>query len=178
MRVFFALEPDPATLVQISSWRDRQLALAGRAVPAANFHLTLAFVGDIRPPALERLCLAVDQRLKQDCPRGARINLDITGFWPRPGIYWLGASHSPQALSRLAQLLANQAIAAGAKRERKTFQPHITLFRQCTAAPPAPAVPPAFEINYRHFSLFESRQGKRGVSYHSLFSWELPPPAP
>ena len=177
MRVFFALEPDPATLVKISTWRDRQLAQAGRAVPAANFHLTLAFVGEIRPPALERLCLAVDQRLERDCPPGANISLDITGFWPRPGIYWLGASHTPQALSGLAQRLANLATAAGGKRDRKTFQPHITLFRQCTLAPPAPAVPPAFELNYRDFTLFESKQGKRGVSYQALHSWELPPPA-
>jgi RNA 2',3'-cyclic 3'-phosphodiesterase len=177
MRVFFALEPDPATLLQISSWRDRQFTHAGHAVRAANLHLTLAFVGEIRPHALEKLCMTVDQRIARDCPRGASITLDITGYWPKPGIYWLGAQNAPGELLSLVRPLANLAAATGGKRDSRAFQPHITLFRQCTLAPPAPAVPPAFELDYRHFTLFESKQGKGGVSYQPLHSWELLPPA-
>ena len=30
---------------------------------------------------------------------------------------------------------------------------------------------------YQHFTLFESRQGKSGVSYHPLQHWELPSPS-
>ena len=57
MRVFFALELDPHTALRISNWRERQLTSIGKPVPVANFHLTLAFLGSLNEPAIERLCL-------------------------------------------------------------------------------------------------------------------------
>ena len=47
MRVFFGLELDASTTLAIADWRDRQLACAGRPVPPANFHITLAFIGEL-----------------------------------------------------------------------------------------------------------------------------------
>lgn len=174
MRVFFGLELDARTAVQVQDWRDRQLTCTGKAVPAANFHITLAFIGALAEPALERLCLSVDEWLSRAPVSGATSQLDRTGYWPKPAIYWLGASHWPEHLSRLAQKLTSLSGAVGAKHDRNRFQPHITLFRHCHAAPPAPAQPPAFTFSYRRFALFESRQGRSGVSYQVLQDWALP----
>ena len=177
MRVFFGLELDAKSALQIADWRDRQFNLAGRPVPPANFHVTLAFVGEISESALERLCLSVDKWLEQDSVRGGRFELEYTGYWHKPGIYWLGPAACPEQLSRLAGKLAGLATKAGGKRDRSNFQPHITLFRRCNAAPPAPAVIPRITLAYKHFALFESRQGKRGVSYHPLQYWHLGAPS-
>ena len=177
MRVFFALEPDTATAIRVATWRDRQLSGTGTPVPLANFHITLTFVGAVNDQALERLCLSVDEWTSRAALTGATLTFDHTGFWPKPGIYWLGAQNWPEQLTRLAQKLANLAGAVGAKRDRKPFQPHITLYRNCLEAPPAPARPPLIKLDYRHFSLFESRAGKSGVSYHPLQDWELLRPA-
>lgn len=176
MRVFFGLELDTATTVQIADWRDRQFPLAARPVPPGNFHITLAFVGELREPTLERLCLSVDEWLKTATIRGAGFNLDHTGYWHKPGIYWLGPRAWPSPLSQLARKLRGLASGAGARRDRNPFQPHITLFRRCSAAPPAPAITPCLAQVYQQFTLFESRQGKRGVSYHPLQYWDLLPP--
>ena len=176
MRTFFALEPSAALTVQLADWRDRQLRGAGRAVPPANFHITLAFMGSLSPAALERLGLSVDAWLGRQRQPGSELLLDHVGYWQRPGIYWLGPSRWPDSLSRLAGKLRQLGSAAGARRDRNAFNPHITLFRNCDLAPPAPAEPPCFTFTYDHFTLFESRQGRSGVSYHPLEQWQLLPP--
>lgn len=173
MRTFFALELPTELKLQLSDWRDRQLAGCGRPVPPANFHITLAFIGNLPAGALERLELAVDSWLAADPARGDALLLDRIGYWPRPGIYWLGPAHWPDSLARLASKLRQLGSAAGAPRDRNTFTPHVTLFRNCDGAPPAPAQLPVFSFNYSHFTLFASHQGKSGVTYRPLLQWEL-----
>lgn len=173
MRLFFALEPDSQTALQIADWRDRQFALAGRPVPVANLHITLAFLGDIAPAKLERVCLAVDEQLQRDTPRGGTLNLDQIGYWAKQGILWLGPSSCPDSLAKLSSSLQQLGTRFGCKRSRGKYQPHITLFRGCETSPPQPASFPGSVLDYRNFVLLESRQGKRGVSYHPLGQWQL-----
>lgn len=176
MRVFFGLDLDRAAAMTVADWRQRQLACDGRQVPPANFHITLAFVGQIQPPALERLCLSVNQWFDHSPVCGSELTLDCVGYWPKPGIFWLGCSAWPRALTELADKLRGIAVNAGGKRDRNPFQPHVTLFRRCHTAPPAPPTTPLIALPYSHFSLFESRQGRQGVSYHSIEDWHLPSP--
>jgi len=177
MRTFFALELPPQLAMSIADWRDRQPGGTGRPVPPANFHVTLAFIGQLADDRLERLCHSVDDFLTHDRPAGSELALDHTGYWPRPGIYWLGPSTWPESLTQLATRLRALATAAGARRDRNRFQPHVTLLRSCDTPPAAPTTAPAFQLSYRHFTLFESRQGRHGVSYHSLHYWNLSAPA-
>jgi len=174
MRTFLALELPGETAMQIADWRDRQFGPVGRAVPPANFHITLAFIGELSEGRLERLCLATDEWLAGVGLAGGKLLLNCTGYWPKPGIYWLGPDEWPEALSQLAGKLRQLATTAGARRDRSSFRPHVTLFRNCSTAPPVTA--PAISLPYSHFTLFESRQGKAGVSYHPLQNWELSPP--
>lgn len=174
MRLFFALEPDRQNAIDIADWRDRQLPCTGRAVPTANLHITLAFLGEISNHRLERLCLSVDEYLQRHPAGSGALKLDQVGYWPKPRILWLGPSDWPEDLNQLAAGLAQLGSIEGGKRKRGAFQPHITLFRGCDRAPSAPASPPAFALPYRDFALMESRQGRRGVSYHPLAHWSLP----
>ena len=173
MRVFFGLAPDPNTALAIADWRDRQLRCPGRPVAPANFHLTLAFVGELPPGAIERLGHSVDEWLSRNAVPGDILTLNRTGYWNRPGIYWLGPTEWPGPLTRLARKLGSLAGAAGGKRDRRAFEPHITLYRGCTEPPPGPARLPAIAMPYRQCTLFESRQGRQGVSYHALEDWPL-----
>ncbi len=173
MRLFFALELPAALAMEISSWRDRSFARPGRPVPPANFHITLAFLGELDEPALDALCRDVDAALSARRPAGGRLTLDQVGYWDRPGIYWLGPRQWPDPLGELARKLGGLGAVQGGQRRRDRFQPHITLFRSCTAAPPAPAAAPEFTLPYREFFLMESRQGRRGVVYDPVAAWEL-----
>lgn len=173
MRVFFGLELEASTALAIANWRDRQHNCDGRQVSPANFHVTLAFVGSLGDGAIERLCRDVETWLVQAQVFAATLVLDRTGYWQKPGIYWLGPSAWPPHLDRLAQKLGSLASAAGAKRDRNPFLPHVTLFRNCVGTPAAPINDPSIAMTYGHFALFESRQGKQGVSYHVLHDWAL-----
>lgn len=173
MRLFFGLEPDEHTALAVAAWRDRELPSIGRAVPVANLHITLAFLGEISPHRLERLTSATDE-LTQAKPMAAfSLVLDQLGYWAKPRICWLGPGVWPDELNRLASSLAGLGSAQGGKRSRGQFQPHITLLRNCDIPPPAPLRPPEFQLHFSHFNLLESRQGKSGVSYHPLASWQL-----
>jgi 2'-5' RNA ligase len=171
MRVFFGLETPPDTALSISAWRDSQLPVLGRPVAVDNFHITLAFLGEADGRTLERLCLSVDA---WPAAAAGTLALDQVGYWPRPGIYWLGPTRWPPALDNLALRLRGLGRQGAGKRDRDRFRPHITLFRRCQQPPPAPTLPPRFQFDYDRLVLFESRQGRRGVSYSPLAQWSLP----
>ncbi|MFV8820064.1 RNA 2',3'-cyclic phosphodiesterase [Haliea sp. E17] len=173
MRLFFALDiPGPLAL-DIATWREQQLPLLGRPVPAANFHITLAFLGEIPDSRLDALCQDVDAAAEKLAPAAFELQLDQVGYWPRPGIYWLGPASWPDSLEHLARKLGGIGAIHGHEKRREHFQAHVTLFRGCEAAPPAPALAPDFRLSCSEFLLMESRQGKRGVSYHPVAGWEL-----
>lgn len=175
MRVFFGLELAPPVITAVSDWRDRQFSCAARPVPPANFHITLAFVGELPESRMERLCLSVENQLAGETIPGATLTLNRTGYWHKSGIYWLGPDTWPGQLSVLARKLQGLSGIVGGKRDKRTFTPHVTLFRACPDAPAAPALMPAITLSYQHFTLFQSRKGKNGVSYHPLHSWTLAP---
>lgn len=173
MRLFFGLEPDSESALAITAWRDRQLPLLGRPVPVANLHITLAFLGDISTHRLERLGKTVDQFIEQKRPQGEALTLNQLGYWPRPGICWLGPQVWPDSLDSLARSLSRLGTVQGSKADRRKYRPHITLVRGCDFPPPAATSEPLFKLEFDHFSLYQSRQGSSGVTYQVLASWPL-----
>jgi len=83
-----------------------------------------------------------------------------------------GVQPLPPALQQLANRLKGLGSRVGGKQDNELFRAHITLFRRCKLPPPA-LEPPDFSLHHRDFVLLESRQGKRGVSYHTLQRWPL-----
>ena len=173
MRLFFALVPDTASATAIGAWRDRQLPGQSRPVPLGNLHITLAFLGEVNSHRLERLCHDADVLAEGSAQSIITLHLDQLGYWPRPGVCWLGPSQWPERLDDLSTRLGAIGVAHGGKRSRGKYQPHITLLRSCREPPPAPLNAPAFDLQFDSFSLFQSRQGKRGVRYEPLADWSL-----
>jgi len=173
MRVFFGLELSSNTILEIANWRDRELQCGGRPVPPENFHITLAFVGEVRAKNLESLLADTDQQLANGSPGNCALQLDQVGYWHKPGIFWLGSTTPPAAIKTLAKKLRSLASAHGGRLEKKTFQPHVTLYRRCETPPPAPPTIPHLTLSWEHFTLFESVQGRQGVHYRALEHWTL-----
>ena len=172
MRTFFAINIATEIQYAIAQWRERAMlptASVSRPVVAANFHITLHFLGDIAPRPLERLCAAVDQINASRF----ELRLNTLGYFPAPGIGWLGSDDIPAELNQLVRALQKVGRSIGVKTPRKTFVPHLTLFRNCRARPALPISAPDFDITCDGFALFESIAGRKGVRYQLVRRWSL-----
>ena len=167
MRIFFALEIPDTTQVAIARWRDLVLPGLGRAVPPANFHITLDFLGDMTPTVLDRFVNAADG-ITPPCFDLTLVNV---GYFAKAGVYWTAPSSTPRALNELVRSIRKVSRKAGLKTDTRPYQPHLTLYRKCASRPPLPAEPASFEIHCRGFTLFESITGAKGVRYDAIQRW-------
>jgi len=157
-RRFFALWPDQATrhhLEQVA--RDCLGVVSGQTVAAADFHLTLVFLG--RPDEAQQAGLVA-------AARGLTVpafdlRLDRCGWFEGPRVFWLGCSEVPVALATLAGALAARAAALGIGPDPRPFLPHVTIARK-VAAPPPRVVPAPVRWRVRGFALVAGRDGEQG----------------
>ena len=173
IRAFYAILPPPDVrhaLGQLAQAIGQQAR--GRAVPAENVHLTLAFVGawpTSRVDALHAAGAAV-----RAVP--FRLTLDLLGGFRRSGIAWLGSSHPAPQLITLAGVLGDALRAHEVTYEARVFRPHVTLARRLRAPGPDGTIDP-LEWDVDAFSLMESHTTAQGMCYETLATWPLGAPA-
>jgi 2'-5' RNA ligase len=166
-RVFFAIWPDEPARARLAALGSRVAHEGGgRAVPAANLHLTLVFLGDVpedRVGIAKRVAAGI---------RGAafRLALDRLGAFRRAGVGWAGPSCPPGALGDLQSCLERALRSAGFVPEDRPFVPHLTLARKLARPVMETAVDPvAWDVE--RFALVASARGKG--AYVRLADWEL-----
>jgi 2'-5' RNA ligase len=164
-RLFFALNPDEAVRKSAAAVQ-RDCDAEGRAVPPANFHVTLAFLGMQEAEVLPRV---LDVAADLDFPR-CELVLDRLGSFRRAGVLWLGASEVPPDLALFQHALVGALLDADIGHDRKPWKPHLTLYRKLRTPPPTM---PTVAIRWRleGFSLVESVSVNRGVVYHDIATW-------
>jgi 2'-5' RNA ligase len=164
-RLFFALVPNDAVRAEVARVQSR-IDHSGRAVPPANFHVTLAFLG-MQPAAVIPDLSALAGRLRLE---PCRVVMDQVGRFSRAGVMWLGASALPDPLRRFQQDLLDALQAAGVGHDPKPWTFHLTLYRRLRK--PFPTLSPvAIEWSVKGFDLVESAAAKKGVEYHSIGHW-------
>ncbi len=173
MRLFFALWPDVDTRAQIAK-AAAALRMSGDAqpVPRENYHVTLAFVGEVTSSQL-----AVLQQIgRAQWAAGCTIRFDAYDYWPDHQVAVAIAREAPSALINLwtqlqSELTLNQE-ALNFKRPHSPLRAHITLARKVAQAPALQAMSP-FNWNARSFSLIRSdTSGARSV-YTVVDTWPL-----
>jgi RNA 2',3'-cyclic 3'-phosphodiesterase len=170
MRAFLGLSVDSQTATAIADWRKQALPDVAHSVATENFHITLAFLGQInllQQQALEQLISTMPV-----C-RGFSVTLNTLGHFPKAKVLWLGCSHVPQSLAKLAAQLATNAIRAGIPIAEQAYQPHLSLYRKCSM-PLTPSIPiTPIKLGINNFHLFESVSSDSGVRYLIRRSWPL-----
>jgi RNA 2',3'-cyclic 3'-phosphodiesterase len=133
VRLFVALDVPPAATGHlegaVAAVREQHAGL--RWIPADRLHLTLAFLGEVREPALDPL----SQRLERVCARHQEMSLCFAGagrFGSR--VLWVGVSGDLTPLSRLAQSVGAAARKAGVVVDERVHRPHVTLARSRTTS--------------------------------------------
>lgn len=153
-RLFFALWPDEAERdALLLASRSVREAVGGRAVPRANLHLTLRFLGEVT--AGEELA----HRAWADSVSGGPVslNFDRLEWWAGPRVLVAVPSVVDVALE-------------GFCRDIKPFRAHVTLARE--VRDPLAASWPMSPVAWRckRFVLVESR---RGAPYSIVGEWPL-----
>lgn len=166
-RLFLALWPPGPAREALGALARRVAAeTGGRAVPAANLHLTLAFLGEVDPVRESRIPAAVEGI---DAP-AFELTLERLGAFPKTGVAWAGCASVPSALASLQAQIDARLREAGFDLERRAFAPHLTLARRITQ-PPGRRDIDAVSWRVEAFSLVESAREKGG--YRERAAWRL-----
>lgn len=184
MRYFIGLDIEPKDKLALEAWREKSLPELPRVklprdskapvrqpkpVPAANFHITLCFLGNITARQLEAISAALENLNGESF----QLTLDSTGVWSGPKIFFVAPSDTPDALKELAANATSIARQADISVEKRDYQPHVTLIRNVRAEFPPPLFQPEITCRFKQFHLLESVSTNSGVCYPIRQSWPL-----
>jgi RNA 2',3'-cyclic 3'-phosphodiesterase len=169
VRLFFAVFPDSETRGRIAA-AAQALALAdgSRWVPAENYHLTLAFIGEVPRDKLGALKgVGAAQRARK-----FTVRLDAYEYWPKAGVVIAAASACPEPLEHLHRALGAALERCDVALDSRPFRPHITMARK---VPQAPVLQAMSEIVWtpRSFQLVRSVSTPDRSVYTVVDSWPL-----
>lgn len=170
-RLFFALWPPDAVRGRIETQAERvRGSTDGRAVPLANLHLTLAFLGKVPMAEIP----AIRAAARDVGSGGFTLRIDRAGWWRKTGILWLAPSEPPPGLNRLVKDLWERLRPLGFKADFHKFRPHITIARKCGKDPETDFEPVTWAVE--KLALLESDTDPKGAIYSLLDWWPLNPP--
>ena len=175
MRAFIALEPPEGFVEDVAAMaRMLSAAVEGRFVPRQNYHVTLAFLGDIEEAQAREVMDAIDEA----CAGAAAVPMrpDGLGKFGRASdaTLWMGLAPDAE-LTGLADRMREALRSRSIGFDGKPFLPHITLARR--AKLPKGALPElAFPLpcNAARITLFKSMLCRDGAQYKPLYEVELP----
>lgn len=151
--------------------------LPGRAVPAANWHLTLRFLGATRA---DQLATVREHLRAAELGAAFEARFGGLGAFSRPRsarVLWVATTEGADRLRDLARIAEDAARAAGFAPEDKRFTPHLTISR---IQPPRDAtraierVPPLdVPMRVGEIILFRSHLGGGPVRYEPVERFPL-----
>jgi 2'-5' RNA ligase len=169
VRLFFALWPEePVRSAVAFAATAVPLAAGACAVPRGNYHLTVAFVGDVLADSLERV-----RRIGREtrAPDFA-IDFDAYEYWPKPEVVVVAARTVPLALQALWADLHQALADDGFELRVKKLRPHVTLAHRVDEAPQLPPLQP-FTWPARALCLVRSDTGAAQPVYTVVDTWSL-----
>jgi RNA 2',3'-cyclic 3'-phosphodiesterase len=164
LRLFFALWPDADVATRLArAAAELNVSIPGRLVHAKNYHVTLAFIGEVAESRLAALqTVGESQRAPPCC-----IAFDSLEFWPESRVVVAAAREIPPGLLSLSRQLHE---ATGLPWAR--LRVHVTLARKIAQAPVQQAMS---EVSWRatSFSLVRSETGGAESAYTVVDTWPL-----
>ena len=168
-RAFLSLTPDAHSAVAIHQWSSLCWPAINKSVPVQNYHLTLAFLGDVDASQLSRI-KALFAELNHSV---VELTLNQVGYWPDTTTLWLGPEHTPESLLSLVASCKTIANRAGVRVDSRRYKPHLTLARKTSTPPAHPLIDPDFQIRFESLELYQSIMDRNGVRYVELESQVL-----
>ncbi len=132
IRAFIAIELPAQIRQQIghhTNLLQKKIGACVRWVPARNIHLTLKFLGEVTPKAIEQMQQAI--QLEAERTSAFDISIGQIGTFPnvrQPRVIWVGVQ-APPALEQLQHSIEACTSHLGYPAEGKKFSPHLTIGR-------------------------------------------------
>lgn len=160
-RIFFALWPDPRQRDRLRDFISPVAKLVeGRAVERSEWHVTLAYIGDLDVRFIPELM----EHARAIPFEPFRLRLDRLEFWPRPKIAAVVPPRVPPAMESLVERLNGLVLASGIEPQQRVYRPHITVARNARPFE-AMKLAQSAEIEWSRFDLMESIS-EPGRSYY------------
>jgi 2'-5' RNA ligase len=166
--LFFAVFPDSDTRRRFAAAAQALMLDGGsRRVPSENYHLTLAFIGEVSAPLSALEAVGAAQRAPAFTAR-----FDGYEYWPTTSVVVARASSCPAALDDLRRGLCANLARCGVRVDDRPFRPHVTIARKVSQAPVLQAMP---EIAWtaHAFQLARSDRSRAGAVYTVVDTWPL-----
>jgi 2'-5' RNA ligase len=160
---------------------DAARASGGRPVPAANLHVTLAFLGSVPQRQLQPLASAARgaaQALRAalagaDCPESPlELAFDHLEHWRAAQLLCALPATSPTRTVALARSLQSLLTASGFAPDLKPFRPHVTVARKVSRPSPLAGMHPVV-WRFAQLALIESRTLADGALYSVVAAYPL-----
>jgi len=193
MRLFAAIEMPGSVIDEIAAWWQgaclHLLADEWRDIPKQNWHLTLAFFGDVAGQSVDMLAESLAACAHDTAPVG--LKLGGPGVFPRENrarVFWLGINDATEdaissgklkAVSRCCRRAGRATLRKRTAKE-EPFRGHITLARKRGVPAPLTAEdlaempqPPEVVWTANRLTLFQSELRRDGARYRMLETFEL-----
>jgi len=167
--LFFAALPGAEVCRQLESASHAlRLAPETRRVPAENYHLTVAFAGEVSQAQARAL------RAVRAAERPAAFAISFTSYelWHRSEALVAAVSDCPPQLLDLHRRLCAELEGLGLASDLLAFRAHVTLARKVTQAPVLKAMSPiCWQVRALH--LLQSSGTTAGSVYTVVDTWPL-----
>ena len=144
------------------------MPLDARRVPAANYHMTLAFAGEVshaQAAALRTVGAAARLPAFEVC-------FEACEYWQRPAVVVAAASSCPPSLLTLHRRLLAEFDRLGLPGDPVPFRAHVTVARKVTQAPVLPAMSQLC-WSVRAVHLVHSARSTQASVYTVVDTWPL-----
>jgi 2'-5' RNA ligase len=169
-RLFFALWPDPAMReAMMHATCDAARASGGRLVPAANLHVTLAFLGSVPEPRLKELAALARGAAR---PGHLELAFDHLEHWRGAQLLCALPTEAPATVAALARRIQDGLAASGFAPDLKPFRPHVTVVRKVSRPRRGEIIHPVV-WTFTELALIESRTLPEGALYSVVESYPL-----
>lgn len=174
MRAFIALDIPQALREDVAALaRQLKTSVRGRFVPRENYHVTIAFLGDVIERELADAMLALDEAASRFAP--VELAPDGLGKFGRANdaTLWLGFTQDPK-LMELAAFVRAELDDASVSFDAKPFLPHLTIARRAALDHGMlPALPFPAPAHTGELSLFKSTLTGDGAIYEPVYTVRL-----
>jgi len=168
-RLFFALWPNGGVRHQLDKIAAEYRPEKSRAIPAANLHATLIFLG----PQPQELLTAITGAAARVQGRPFTLILQQLQVWRRPQVLCLCAEQIAEELIAMHRQLRQALLDTGVRMDDRAYRPHVTLARKVRRSTGVDRLPSPMYWSVHGFSLIESVSAESGVQYRELESWSF-----